>query len=962
MKALVLLFAAVAPEQLEFFEKEIRPLLAEYCYNCHSAKAKIVFGELRLDDQVSASKAIVQGKPAESKLIKAVKGELPMKMPPTGSLRAEQVAALEKWVGMGAPWSENATAAVSSGGFDLQGRKKEHWAWQPVKRVEPPVVRDTSWPIQPLDRFVLAQLEARGLKPAAPATRAALVRRLYFDVTGLPPTAEQIARSEKLTHEELVDSLLESPQYGERMARRWMDVIRYSESHGSEGDPDTPQAWRYRDYLIRAFNADVPYDQLIREHLAGDLLPAPRINAAEKLNESVIGAAHLRMVEHGFQPVDPWEDRVKWMDNQIDVFSKAFQGLTISCARCHDHKFDAISQKDFYALFGIFYGARPTQVAIDSPEVLNKNREELARLKKSIKLELAGKWRTEARDLERKATGEAVELDASKFTVLFDPARKGFAQWTRHGVGAPPGPSRTGEFQVEPEGERAVSGIYPAGVYSGLLSRKHSAVIATPRFRIESDSISFQMAGGNFATANLIIENYAVPRSGIYSLRYTAKSNELRWVTWDARFWKGFTAYIEFATRDDVTHFMLDDEDNKLKRKPGADHRSWFGVGQILAHGGDWKPAGERAVQGDLGEAIDAWSADRMTDEQAALLDHFVRKGLLSNKADSQLVAEYRRLEGEIAIPRRAPGVVQEASPPQPLLVRGSHKNFGETVPMKYLTALESKPFADLGMVRLRLAEEIASAANPLTARVIANRLWQYAFRRGIVRTVDNFGKLGEKPTHPELLDWLAGRLVEEGWSVKKMMRLLLTSRTYRMSSQVNPADASNDLFSHVPVRRLEAEEIRDAVLVVSKQLDRRMYGESVPVYYSHETGATKGDRPKGPVDGNGRRSVYLEIRRNATNPFLEVFDVYKPTTTRGQRDVTNVPAQSLALMNSPFVIDQAAKWAKLAPAVEAMYLDALGRGATAAERDRAETYAAEGGLASLAQAIFNLKEFLYVQ
>jgi hypothetical protein len=345
MKAFVLLLAAVAPEQLEFFEKEIRPLLAEYCYNCHSAKAKILFAGLRLDDRVSASAAIVAGKPAESKLIKAVRGETPMKMPPTGSLRAEQVALLEKWVGMGAPWSEGGSAASApSGGFDLDARRREHWVWRPVGRIEPPAVGDEAWPIQPVDKFVLVKLEAKGLKPAPPASKQALARRLYFDVTGLPPTPEQAGSFEIADYEKLVDTLLESPQYGERMARRWMDVIRYSESHGSEGDPDTPQAWRYRDYLIRAFNEDVPYDQLIREHLAGDLLPAPRIDRGEKLNESLTAAAHFRMVEHGFQPVDPWEDRVKWMDNQIDVFSKAFQGLTVSCARCHDHKFDAISQ------------------------------------------------------------------------------------------------------------------------------------------------------------------------------------------------------------------------------------------------------------------------------------------------------------------------------------------------------------------------------------------------------------------------------------------------------------------------------------------------------------------------------------------------------------------------------------------------------------------------------------------
>jgi hypothetical protein len=251
----------------------------------------------------------------------------------------------------------------------------------------------------------------------------------------------------------------------------------------------------------------------------------------------------------------------------------------------------------------------------------------------------------------------------------------------------------------------------------------------------------------------------------------------------------------------------------------------------------------------------------------------------------------------------------------------------------------------------------------------MANRLWQYVFRRGIVRTADNLGKLGGQPTHPELLDWLAGRFVEDGWSIKKTLRLLLTSQTYRMSSVPPPearkADAANDLFHHLPLRRLEAEELRDAILAVSGQLDRKMFGESVRVYYAHDTGKTKGDRPKGPLDGDGRRSVYLEIRRNATNPFLEVFDAYKPTTTRGQRDVTNVPAQSLALMNGAFVTGQSEKCAKLLAAepdpLGSLYLRALGRRPEAVERDRAQTYAAENSLGSLALSVFNMKEFLYV-
>jgi len=963
--------------------------------------------------------------------MRAVRGELKVKMPPAGPLQPEQIEALSRWIEMGAPWPGDKEPEAAPSAFDLEARKREHWAWQPVRPAAPPEVRDTRWPLQPVDRFLLAKLEQKGLRPAPPGGKLTWLRRVFFDVTGLPPTPDDIAAFDKDNaadaYERLVDRLLDSPQYGERMARRWMDLLRYSESHGSEGDPDVPAAWRYRDYLIRAFNDDVPYDQLIREHLAGDLLPNPRWNRREQLNESLLGVAHLRMVEHGFQPVDPWEDRIKWMDNQIDVISKAFQGITISCARCHDHKFDAISQRDFYALFGIFYGARPTQVAVDAPEVLNRNRGGLIRLKGEVRRRLAALWRSESRHLfARKLDARLVEqvhgdresplypvvalgdarssrdwadgwraelaarreFNATNFRKVWDLTSKDYDAWPRHGPGAPERASAAGEFVIEPGGARIVNGIYPAGVYSGLLSRKHGSVITSPRFKIETGYISFRMLGGNFSSAQLIVENYPVPRGGIYNLRHAAARDQMGWLQWDTAFWKGFTGYIEFSTKDDVAFYSADEEARRTKTAVVNDGRSWFGASQVVFHDSKLTPKEElppmaavldcpaglyaSCLQKRLADSIEAWASGSLTDAQAALLDYFVRNQLLGNSPDKlpDLVAEYRRLEQEIPVPRRAPGLLQEASPGHPLLVRGSPKDYGEPVPQRYLTALGGKPFADPMRARLQLADEMASPSNPLTARVMVNRLWQYVFRRGIARTVDNLGKLGDEPAHPELLDWLAGRFVQDGWSIKKTLRLLLTSQAYRTSSlapaEAKEVDATSGPFFHIPLRRLEAEELRDAILAVAGQLDRKMYGESVRVYYAHDTGKTKGDRPKGPLDGGGRRSVYLEIRRNAADPFLEVFDAYKPTTTRGQRDVTNVPAQSLALMNGAFVTAQSGKFAEalrgeLDP-IGQIYLRALGREPRAAEREGAQTYAAENGLASLVLAVFNMKEFLYVQ
>ena len=1063
--------AAPTPEQIEFFESDVRPLLAEHCYQCHSSKANPVFAKLYLDSLEGLRRGsesgpvVIPGRPDESRLIQAVRGEL-LQMPPTGKLAAGQIATLTKWVEIGAPWpaEQSQTPASPTSAFDLESRRQAHWAWHPVQPSTPPEVKGHEWPLNGIDHFLLRKLEAEELTPAPQANQHILLRRLSFALTGLPPTPEQIDAfvndTSPRAYEQLVERLLDSPHFGERWARHWMDLVRYSESHGSEGDPDVPYAWRYRDYLIRALNQDVPYDQLLREHIAGDLLTEPRWSPDGKTNESMLGPAHFRMIEHAFQPVEPWEDRVKWTDNQIDVFSKAFQGLTVSCARCHDHKFDAISQKDFYSLFGTFYGARPIQTTIDNPNHLNLHRDELAALKPKIRDKLADAWIDAARTLDvrlvyeqdaaiKKALEEAAcdeesplavwellrrrEVDAfeatwarlreywrgeldrrtafneANFEQRWDLTGEDYDAWLRSGIGMPKVPAAPGEFFVQPTGDRVVSGIYPSGLYTHLLTPKHNGILQSPRFRIEHDSISFRALGGNVSAVQLIIENYAVPRGGIYSQRVNLLEDEMKWVRWDTTYWKGFTAYLEFATLDDYTH-------RKAKPVPLPGGRSYFGADRVVFHNNEHTPkevlppilhflAGaapssrEELTQrfGDvLIEAIHSWRDGRLSDDQAAYLDYFIRRDLLPTSLGQlvelqPLVAEYRKLESGVPVARRAPGLLDEAAQPQPLLIRGNHKDPGDRIPRKFLTALGGEPFDDPLTVRLRLAAEVASPGNPLTARVAVNRIWQHLFGNGIVRSVDNFGKLGAKPSHPELLDFLAGRFVKQGWSIKKMIRFLATSRAYRMSSaaseQALAMDPENRMLQHANVRRLEAEEIRDAVLAVSGELKLDMYGPSVTTYYAHDTGQAKGDKAKGPLDGDGRRSVYLEIRRNLTNPFLEVFDAPTPSTTRGQRDVTNVPAQSLTLMNSPFVIEQARKWSERVVGgghrdsrehIQAMFARAFGRMPASDEIDKAQTFiaklAAEHNVnrtdvpndpqiwQDFAHALFNFKEFIYVR
>ena len=1010
-------------------------------------------------------------------------------MPPTGPLGDDAIAALTEWVAMGAPWP--AVAFVSavdtpdpSAPFDLLERRRSHWAWQPIEVTDPPTVEDADWPATPLDRFILATLEANGLEPAPDAGRAPTIRRLSFDLRGLPPTPAEIARflgdASPTAYVDLVDRYLASPHFGERWARHWMDLFRYTESNGLEFDPDIPEAWRYRDYLIRAFNNDVPYDQLIREHVAGDLLPTPRLNPADRINESMIGAANLRLVEYGYQPVEPWEDRVRWIDNQVDVASKAFLGLTVSCARCHDHKFDAISQKDYYSLHGTFYGARPTVRATDDIALLETNKEALAEVKAEIRRALAAAWSArvstvgatllealepdasdgheargwdQSRDTEPPADPERgsilpawldlaaidpadfpsawrdfrtrweTELEdrkrfnAEHFTLMWDLSGADYADTIGHGTGRTIEPSRPGEFAVAATGDQLLSGVYPGGAYTHLLSSKHAGVTQSPRFRIDTDYISFRVLGSDLSFAQLIIENQAFPRGGIYWKRYSPKQDEMTWAHWDVTYWKGFTAYVEFATQDDVTHFRLDPEDNGLKYKPTrqGDGRSAIGASRIVAHDveetpkeivvpmasllGDVTPTTHEELAAliveRLDEALTAFGDDRMTEQQAVFLDEFVRAGLLPRAVGQlvelqPLVSEYRALEDEVPVARRVPGVIEEGAPDQHLLIRGHHKNRGEIVPRAFLTAIDGQPYREPGLVRLKLADAITARDNPLTARVAVNRVWRHLLGHGIVRTVDNFGRLGTPPSHPELLDYLAQEFVDDGYSIKRLIRRLVLSRAYRMSHEPAVAaaerDPSNQLLQHANLRRLDGEAIRDTMLSISGRLDPTMYGPSVPVHFAQRLGVGGNDPDNGPLDGEGRRSIYQEIRRNAHNPFLEVFDQPKPVTTRGVRDSTNVPAQSLALLNSPFVIGQAQAWGRHLTEGEAttvegridhMFLKALARRPSERESGRVIDYLSETATRrgtnealllyepsvwqDVAHSLFNLREFIFI-
>ena len=634
--------AEFAPEDLEFFEQKIRPVLVEHCYTCHNS-TELAESGLRLDyrdgllEGGMRGPAIEPGKPRSSLLVRAMRHpSLDFRMPLGGAKLPDHVVAdFERWIEIGAPDPRDeppsATALKEATSWQtVLEQRKQWWSLQPIADPVAPEVADRAWSKNAIDRFLATGLAKASLEPATLTEPRTLMRRLSYVLTGLPPTPAQIDdferraaidRNAAVTEE--VDRLLDDPAFGERWARHWMDWIRYAESHGSEGDPPVPYAWRYRDYLIRALNADVPIDQLIREHLAGDLLDEPRMNPELGINESAIGIAQYRFVLHGFGPTDALDEQVRFTENQIDVVSKAFLGMTVACARCHDHKFDAISQTDFYAFYGIMANGRPGIQTVDDESRRNAHRDELAELKRELRQILAETWIEAAADIPtrlRQPDGPwaaALTGGQSPYDPLYAWVRthrtrgrgafakqwKGLAAayeqsrqqlekrrqapavsrwdltrtedveaWYRHGNGLPEAkPQGAGSYEVTQAGETIVADILPAGVYTHSLTNRHNGTFSSPRFFIEAkQKLALRVVGGGGAIARYVVQNY--PQVGeVYPIR-TLVGGEWHWQHWDLDYWDGDHAYIELVTAAD--HAMTG-ERSRLAFRPLVvrDHR-----------------------------------------------------------------------------------------------------------------------------------------------------------------------------------------------------------------------------------------------------------------------------------------------------------------------------------------------------------------------------------------------------
>jgi hypothetical protein len=1037
----------------EYFEKRVRPLFAERCYSCHSASSRPLMGGLRLDDAAGLAKGgrrgrlFTPGRPEESLIVRAVRySDRALQMPPQGRLAADQVAVVTEWIRRGAYVPPDRKAAGATGGFDLKARAR-HWAWQPIRHPLPPRVRQTAWVRNPIDAFILAKLEAKGLAPAPPADKRTLIRRVTFDLIGLPPTPAEIhaflSDTDPHAYVKVVDRLLASPHYGERWARHWLDLVRYAETDGHEWDMEKTGAWQYRDYVIRALNADVPYDRFVREQIAGDLLPHPRLNPAEGFNESVLGTGFFFLGSASHSPVDLLDDQAERIDNQIDVLGKAFLGMGIGCARCHDHKFDAITARDYYALYGFLKATRLQEAPAGrppSPGALRELEALQARARRTVE-QPAASWA--ASTLRPDSTGLAAQLAAHgadpadilyPLAALYRPselqsegafkvakdklarslraiaeqaakhdqgmhwlappgAERDDAGWTATGDAFPPAGSETAVSHAAETAADRVAAFGPGVRDSGWLADRLAGTLRTPSFTIDRARLWMRLAGRK-GRARVIIDGYQRIRDPIYGgLAFDVDSPAaMRWYDVDVQQWKGHRAYIEFV--DDGPGFIavgsvgLGDggqpaaAPNALELKLLEDEAIASPAILLDAYRALFRAAGAapaavaRSADAIAGVELLTWAVNAMP---SAAVDE---------RALAACVKQIGAIDAGLAVP--APGIAATDGDgeDEPVHVRGNYRTRGPTARRAFLEVCDRKgPVTTItGSGRLDLVDRMLAPTNPLPARVIVNRLWQHHFGEGIVRTPDDFGVMGERPTHPELLDWLASNFTQSGgWSLKRMHRLMVTSSTYRMSSTgaaaADAADPQDRLLHRMPVRRIEAECVRDAILAVSGRLDHTVGGPPVmPCLNAFTPG--RGAPSSGPLDGAGRRSIYISVRRNFLVPMFLAFDYPNPITTIGRRMVSNVPAQALTLLNDPFVVEQAHLWARSALAqpgvsaetrVDALYEAAFGRLPRAQERNAALAFldsqshayggpADERSWSDLCHVLFNVKEFLFVR
>jgi hypothetical protein len=1105
----------------ELFERSIRPLFVDHCVTCHGPSAN-PGGGLRLDTAEDATRGGMNGpawnvkSPDSSAVLQVLTGPHPS----AGGKRLtglphSAASDLKRWIIAGAAWpAPVANNGGARGEFPMAERKARlPWIWQRPVASTPPIAQTPAGSGSMVDRFVVARLQKEGLKPAPPVAPSLWLRRVHFALTGLPPSIADIAAFEAdpspAARERVVDRLLASPRFGERWARHWMDLMRYAESRGHEGDYVIPSAFEYRDYLIRALNADVPYDQLVREHLAGDLLKTPRTNPVDGFNESVIGTGWAFLGEEIHAPVDTRQDECDRTDNRIDVLSKTFLGLTVSCARCHDHKFDAITQKDYYALAGFFIssGYRQVRFETEAREVESSRRLDalhgesdrplrsaIAAAQKPLLGHLDSVIRAAAGVAHRAgavdATGALHYTATNRFpeawtahaaaeaqtasvptrwveswtlallnaaqgrdpvlaplaaaalkTAAPAPSAKAAASntalptgarvladysgtkpslWVTDGRAFGTGPTFAGDWILSagksgaPELRvatrtaaitdpvwsrvRPKSGTEPEPTLYGSWNRS-GRVLRAPKQMLETGKVHYLVRGGGRVLAS--VDSQVLVTGPIHTVlvKEWPTSRDWRWVSHDLSDYAGHRVSLEFTPGPDADlELATIVESSVAPSNPTQPVANSLALAQaqsdsslksaLQAWSTGLRDAGAAYASGDGAPVTLAWIDWQLSHPE--LFDE--RGGAQPEPLFTTLKAQLKARQAiEESIPwesRTAPALVDGNGVDEFLLKRGSPARADAEVPRRYLEAISdsrgiSSPHSS---GRRELADVLTSPDNTLVSRVMVNRVWHHLFGRGIVPTVDNFGYLGERPSHPELLDTLAVQFVErDQWSIKRLIRSLVLTETFAMDSALTDPiaeekDPDNRLLHRASLRRLEGEAIRDTLLTVSGRITDSMYGVGVPLHPSQFIEARGLRAERGPLDGDGRRSIYTASRRNFLPMMMLAFDTPIPFTTNGRRNVSNVPAQMLFLMNDPFVHQQAEVCAerirKQMPGattdeqIQSLFLSFFSRRPTAAELQRcraalqrkAPDEAGTDELAELCHALFGVKEFVYLR
>ena len=922
--------AASAVGEVALFEAKIRPLLIEQCQKCHGEKKQE--NGLRLDSKAGWQKGgdhgavIKPGDVENSLLIKAVRRtDKELQMPPKHVLETEEIAALEQWVRMGAPDPREGNAV--SNVVDVVAARK-HWAFQPVAHPQPPTLAGNAQ--QPLDRFVLAKLQQQGLQPNGPADRRTLIRRATFDLTGLPPTPTEI---DAFLHDtspnafgHLVDRLLASSAYGERWGRHWLDVARYADTAGDGADYPVREAIKYRDWVINAVNADQPFDQFIREQIAGDILAVQ--GPPEQYASRVTATGFLAIGKrYGYKP-SPDYQHLDFAD-AIDSVGRSLLGLSLGCARCHDHKYDPVTAADYYALYGIFQSTkwafpggeeqkRPSQfpplvMPAEAARLDKIKAAELERLEASL-----SRLKQQRGALDSKSIAGGPDLDFEAQTIGKRPGAPWFS---------------AGPINVITEAQSPFSHVHPAGTRGvrigsgkandGLRYVFASGLRATPgkqmNFTIDFRTVAPADKTGayRFYLGRGVIQSLAVVVSVTateIALRNGTKWEVIRKLTPGT--WNTLRLTLDPAKKTYSGFVGILGDLTTFQNKPlGA---QWDGVIDTFICDAIGHINGQ-APERDL---------DNIGLQEAAFGEPGSGPIVVSAAPPPNLTQQLKKLDADIAAATKlrdaevtkdlypvAYGVSEDKPVNVRIQLRGEPDKLGDEVPRRFIDVLggDKLPASETGSGRLELAHWLTRPSNPLTARVFVNRVWQWHFGQGLVTTPSDFGLRGEPPSHPELLDWLTSEFIASGWSMKSLHRLIMRSQTYQFASEDNTANLKMDpanrwLWRHAR-SPLDAESIRDAMLAVSGRLDR-----AVPTSHPFppvQSWSFTIHKPFHEVYDSDHRSVYLMLQRNRRHPFLAMFDAADPNLSVPQRVLTTTPTQTLYLMNSPFVHQQAEAFAR---------------------------------------------------